>query len=172
MPNEFGKDSLTYEGVGAAKHWERIESYGPKIVENYLAIGTLVLTDRGLVSIERITDEMLIWDGTEWVSHDGLIYQEVKTTVEIGGVFMTPEHRILTEGAWIESAKASGLNWAEVLLPEGYSESGEHCGRQGLKDMLLCLWQGNCSQSSLSSGQEISCEILRMHEELPSFTSE
>lgn len=33
-PNEYGRDSLTYEGVGEQKHWMRIESYGPKITEN------------------------------------------------------------------------------------------------------------------------------------------
>lgn len=32
--NRFGGESVTYEGVGAAKKWERIESYGPKFVEN------------------------------------------------------------------------------------------------------------------------------------------
>ena len=32
--NKFGSGSVTYEGVGAAKKWERIESYGPKFVEN------------------------------------------------------------------------------------------------------------------------------------------
>lgn len=32
--NRFGGESVTYEGVGMAKKWERIESYGPKFVEN------------------------------------------------------------------------------------------------------------------------------------------
>ena len=32
--NKFGGDSVTYEGVGSTKKWERIESYGPKFVEN------------------------------------------------------------------------------------------------------------------------------------------
>lgn len=32
--NKFGGESVTYEGVGNAKKWERIESYGPKFVEN------------------------------------------------------------------------------------------------------------------------------------------
>lgn len=32
--NRFGGDSVTYEGVGSTKKWERIESYGPKFVEN------------------------------------------------------------------------------------------------------------------------------------------
>ena len=32
--NQFGGESVTYEGVGSTKKWERIESYGPKFVEN------------------------------------------------------------------------------------------------------------------------------------------
>ncbi|WP_165727053.1 DNA polymerase [Streptococcus agalactiae] len=32
--NQFGGESVTYEGTGTAKHWERLESYGPKFVEN------------------------------------------------------------------------------------------------------------------------------------------
>lgn len=32
--NQFGGDSVTYEGVGSTKKWERIESYGPKFTEN------------------------------------------------------------------------------------------------------------------------------------------
>jgi len=32
--NQFGSDCVTYEGVGGTKKWERIESYGPKFVEN------------------------------------------------------------------------------------------------------------------------------------------
>ena len=32
--NRFGGEAVTYEGVGISKKWERIESYGPKFVEN------------------------------------------------------------------------------------------------------------------------------------------
>lgn len=32
--NKFGGEAVTYEGVGATKKWERLESYGPKFVEN------------------------------------------------------------------------------------------------------------------------------------------
>lgn len=32
--NQFGGKAITYEGTGGTKKWERIESYGPKIVEN------------------------------------------------------------------------------------------------------------------------------------------
>ena len=32
--NKFGGECITYEGVGSTKKWERIDSYGPKFVEN------------------------------------------------------------------------------------------------------------------------------------------
>lgn len=32
--NRFGGESITYMGLDAQKHWSRIESYGPKLVEN------------------------------------------------------------------------------------------------------------------------------------------
>ena len=34
--NRFGGESVTYEGIGTNKKWERIESYGPKFVENII----------------------------------------------------------------------------------------------------------------------------------------
>ncbi len=32
--NRFGSECITYEGVGSTKKWERLETYGPKLVEN------------------------------------------------------------------------------------------------------------------------------------------
>ena len=32
--NRFGNECVTYEGIGSTKKWERIETYGPKLVEN------------------------------------------------------------------------------------------------------------------------------------------
>ena len=32
--NQFGGSCITYEGIGSTKKWERLESYGPKFVEN------------------------------------------------------------------------------------------------------------------------------------------
>ena len=43
--NRFGGEAVTYEGVGGTKKWERIESYGPKFVENIVqAISRDILT--------------------------------------------------------------------------------------------------------------------------------
>ena len=32
--NKFGGECITYEGIGSMKKWERLDSYGPKFVEN------------------------------------------------------------------------------------------------------------------------------------------
>lgn len=34
--NKFGGDCITYEGIGGTKKWERLDSYGPKLVENII----------------------------------------------------------------------------------------------------------------------------------------
>lgn len=66
--NRFGSESVTYEGVGTTKKWERIESYGPKFVENIVqAISRDILSyairrlDRmGLSIVMSVHDEVVI----------------------------------------------------------------------------------------------------------------
>ena len=64
--NQFGGESVTYEGIGATKKWERIESYGPKFVENIVqAIASDILcyaiqTLRHCSIVMHIHDEVVI----------------------------------------------------------------------------------------------------------------
>ncbi|CDX03457.1 DNA polymerase [Desulfitobacterium hafniense] len=64
--NRFGSDSVTYEGIGAAKKWERLETYGAKIVENIIqAISRDLLCNamqglRHLPIVMHIHDEIVI----------------------------------------------------------------------------------------------------------------
>ena len=64
--NQFGGESVTYEGIGATKKWERIESYGPKFVENIVqAIARDILcyamkTLRHCNIVMHIHDELVI----------------------------------------------------------------------------------------------------------------
>ena len=64
--NQFGGESVTYEGIGATKKWERIESYGPKFVENIVqAIARDILcyamqTLRHCNIVMHIHDEVVI----------------------------------------------------------------------------------------------------------------
>ena len=64
--NQYGGESVTYEGVGATKKWERIESYGPKFVENIVqAVSRDILcyamkTLRHCFIVGHVHDELII----------------------------------------------------------------------------------------------------------------
>lgn len=66
--NRFGRESLSYEGVGESKKWMRIETYGPKLVENIvqatardlLAQAMLRLRNQGFEIVMHIHDEAVL----------------------------------------------------------------------------------------------------------------
>ena len=66
--NRYGNESVTYEGVGAQKKWTRLESYGPKFVENIvqavardiLAEAMQRLDDHGYRIVMHVHDEAVI----------------------------------------------------------------------------------------------------------------
>ena len=64
--NQFGSESVTYEGVGTTKKWERLESYGPKFCENAIqAIARDILmyamqTLRNCSIVAHVHDELII----------------------------------------------------------------------------------------------------------------
>lgn len=66
--NRFGNESVTYEGVGEQKKWLRLESYGPKFVENIvqatardiLAEAMLRLNAAGYRIVMHVHDEAVI----------------------------------------------------------------------------------------------------------------
>lgn len=64
--NQFGGESVTYEGIGTTKKWERLESYGPKFVENIVQ-GTArdilcyaMQTLRHCAIVGHVHDELII----------------------------------------------------------------------------------------------------------------
>lgn len=63
-----------------------------------IAEGQLVLTDHGLVPIEKVTTAMKLWDGEEWVSHDGVICRGERKTICYEGLTATPDHFVFIEG--------------------------------------------------------------------------
>ncbi len=64
--NQFGGESVTYMGVGGTKKWERLESYGPKFVENIVqAVSRDILcyamrTLRNCSIVAHVHDEVII----------------------------------------------------------------------------------------------------------------
>jgi DNA polymerase len=82
--NRFGGESVTYEGVGMTKRWERIESYGPKFVENIVqatsrdilmyAMNTL----RCCSIVAHVHDELII-EADKGMSFDAVCKQMSRT---------------------------------------------------------------------------------------------
>ena len=54
--NKFGGESVTYEGIGSTKKWERIESYGPKFVEN---IVQAISRDLLCYAMQNLSDQQI-----------------------------------------------------------------------------------------------------------------
>lgn len=173
--NRFGRMSLTFEGGGGSGGsgsggWSRQETYGGKLTENCVAEGTTVLTDRGLIAIEEIKDGDLIWDGVDWVRHEGLISKGIQETVSAGDIHLTPNHKILTEKGWVECGEADRLNWARVRLPYGFGEDSEW--EMGRNQMAMPMWVRETNKrvfgrtdrdwgddSSLSAGSQLADRI-------------
>lgn len=89
--NKFGGESVTYEGVGSTKKWERIESYGPKFVENIVqAISRDILmyamrTLSHCFIVGHVHDELIIECSMD-VSPDAVCEQMGRTPPWIGGL--------------------------------------------------------------------------------------
>ena len=92
--NQFGGESITYEGIGATKKWERLESYGPKFVENIVQ-GTArdilcyaMKTLRHCSIVMHIHDEVVI-EADPRVSLDALCEQMGRTPPWAEGLILT-----------------------------------------------------------------------------------
>ncbi len=89
--NKFGGDSVTYEGVGSTKKWERIESYGPKFVENIVqAVSRDILmyairTLSHCFIVGHVHDELII-ECSMGVSLDAVCEQMGRTPPWINGL--------------------------------------------------------------------------------------
>jgi hypothetical protein len=116
--NRFGSPSIHYEGMNqVTRRWEVADTYGGKLAENCVAKGTQVVTKRGVVEIQNVRTSDLLWDGSEWVCHEGLIEKGKQLTLEVNGVSLTADHLVLTDRGWRSASSCSGSYRTEVELP-------------------------------------------------------
>lgn len=82
--NRFGGECITYEGIGSTKKWERLDSYGPKFVENIVQATSrdilcyAMKTLRCCSIVMHIHDELVI-EGDPNMSLDALCEQMGRT---------------------------------------------------------------------------------------------
>lgn len=79
-----------------------------------IAEGELVLTNEGLIPIQEIELRHRLWDGRQWVSHDGVIYKGEQEVITYDGLTATEDHLVWVEGksepVRFEKAASSGAH--------------------------------------------------------------
>lgn len=129
---------------------------GKTMVLGCFAADTNVLTVNGVKRIVDVQDTDLLWDGTEWVSHSGLVYQGVRETVLHAGVRATPDHDVLTEHGW--------RGWNEVhtspsLWTSALSSANLPCSAGNGSSQLVGGTSGSSpSSAALADGKDSSTE--------------
>jgi len=183
VTNAEGKDELVYD-TKRGKQTTPNRIYGGKVVENCIAEGTEVLTDRGWVCIEEVSTADMVHDGIEFVSHGGRVFKSVQSCVSIDGVYMTPDHEVLTNEGWkaasqnpkpyrpdiryVDGVKSRTQRWKEttVALPMHMRDT-VHQSRsrrnQGAK-----AW-GNTQLRMRNSNSYIECKQDAWYEQTPCF---
>ena len=94
--NKFGGQCITYEGVGGTKKWERLDSYGPKFVENIvqatardiLCYAMKSLSDYFIVG--HVHDELII-ECKKDVTVDSICEQMSKTPPWMPGLMLSAD---------------------------------------------------------------------------------
>lgn len=78
---------------------------------------TRVLTHTGPKAIVEVTEDDLLWDGVEWVRHDGVVARGLRETIQLSGVEVTPDHLINTQGIWLPAQQlvSSGSTLSRAL---------------------------------------------------------
>lgn len=100
---------------------------------------TPVLTQRGWLPIVQVQATDTVWDGEEWVCHQGVVPQGEKEVLTARGISATSDHEILTERGWVgwsavlanPSRFQSALSLASLPVSAGTA-------RQLVDSILLC----------------------------------
>ena len=124
---KIGWEQITYMGVNQyTRKWARLSTYGGKLC---IAEDTPVLTERGWVPIQQVSAQDRVWDGVEWVAHAGSVCNGVREVIQAHGVWMTPDHEILTTEGWRCASQSEGFDRADARVPDGHQLRREQ-GRQ------------------------------------------
>jgi superfamily II DNA or RNA helicase len=89
-----------------------------------IGYNTDVLTNTGWRPIQTVAPHDLLWDGVEWVRHQGLLHKGAQSVIECGGVMMTADHEVLTTIGWrtaketVDGESSKKFSRADVRLPD------------------------------------------------------
>ena len=140
-------------GVPVEKHGSNAElrQKGKVATLACIAEGQRVLTNQGEIPIEQVTTRHKVWDGTDFVTHEGLIYKGVKNVITYQGLTATPDHIV-----WAE------IEGAQREIPFGHAATiGAHLVQSGSGGRPVRLGDDNQPRTPL---QQKLVMLLRSHQ--------
>jgi len=168
-----GTYTISYEGWNSNPKngptgWLRMETWGGKLVENCIAGGTDVLTDRGWVPIEEVKSSDLVHDGVDFVTNGGILSKSVQACIPIDGVWMTEDHEVLTNDGWT-TAKTSPEPYRPKIRDVDCYSSGKDGWKKKMVGIHVRLRE---TLRKAGVGCKLRCERgaeseLRVHEKTP-----
>lgn len=154
-------DGISYFGVAqVSRKWARIRSWGGKYC---IAKGTPVLTQEGWRPIEAITAADKVWDGVAWVQQSGVVCNGQKFCIKAYGVWMTPDHKVLTTEGWKDAKDHSRFNRVPCRLPDSVALCWDGRKESAVGDPLhLRAAQSSSGDGTYEDGKTRDYRILRM----------
>lgn len=154
-------DGISYFGVAqVSRKWARIRSWGGKYC---IAKGTPVLTQEGWRPIEAITAADKVWDGVAWVQQSGVVCNGQKFCIKAYGVWMTPDHKVLTTEGWKDAKDHSRFNRVPCRLPDSVALCWDGRKESAVGDPLhLRAAQSSSGGGTYEDGKTRDYRILRM----------
>ena len=108
---------------------------GKTTILGCIGAGTMVLCDSGWKPIEEVTLTDRLWDGEEWICHQGLQNSGIKETLNLCGIWLTPDHKVWSGTQWQEAQylvqdastryQALGIAAENLPLQATFADKGE-----------------------------------------------
>ena len=138
---EDGLDMYKVAAAGIYRiNYEAVSDEQRTVGKVCIAENQLVLTDQGLVPIQYVTRAMRVWDGKEWVTHDGVVDNGLQEVIEHDGLIATRDHIVWTA--------------------DGQTLSFETCARQ----QILLLQTGADERPIRAMENNISARTTRVYD--------
>jgi DNA polymerase family A len=115
------------------KKREEFKFYRDFKAKRCIAEGELVLTDQGLIPIQNVTLDHLLWDGVEWVHHEGLIDQGIRKVITYEGLTATPDHEVILEDGTSALLGKAASRLDRLLQTGNQGEAIRTCHRDKLE---------------------------------------
>lgn len=144
IENDNGKVQYFYDRP-RGKNIIKTKIYGGSCTENCIARGSLILTDSGWKPIETITLNDKVYDGVDFVTHSGVVSRGVQDCIRVDGIWMTPDHKLLTEDGW-QYAKETDVRRLRRCSLRGTLGEGSYSSQlQGYN--WATLWATRCREA-------------------------